>query len=87
MALGYAAGAVAPRHPARAGMLPGAVMAAVTLGVAVWLAHATGDPRWAVQELPNEIMLLLPFSTASVLLGALGGLLGARIRRRTLETA
>jgi hypothetical protein len=87
MSRGYAAGAVAPRHPARAGMLPGAVMAAVTLAFAVWLAHSTGDPRWVVQELPNEIMLLLPFSTASVLLGALGGLLGARVRRRPLETA
>jgi hypothetical protein len=87
MSLGYAAGAVAPRHPARAGMLPGAVMTAVTMAFAVWLAHSTGDPRWAVQQLPNEIMLLLPFSMASVLLGALGGILGARMRARSAQTA
>jgi hypothetical protein len=69
------------------GMTGHPVMAAVTLAFAVWLAHSMGDPRWAVQELPNEIMLLLPFSTASVLLGALGGLLGARVRAKTTQTA
>jgi hypothetical protein len=82
MSLGYAAGVVAPRHPARAGMLPGLVMAAATLSFAVWLAYSSRDPRWAIQELPTEVLLLLPFGTACVLLGALGGLLGARMRAR-----
>lgn len=87
MALGYAAGTIAPRHPASAGALPGAVMAAATMAFAVWLAYTAGDSRWLIQALPTEVMLLLPFSMACVLLGALGGIVGARVRGRLSQAA
>jgi len=91
LSLGFGMGAAVPARPALAGAVPAAATVLAVLLYDLWLAWDAGQVfvPTAHQTTPYLLALLLnlPLATAVVLLGALGGLLGARARHRFAQTA